>query len=124
MTTEKNDVVKAIGTICRTAKTMMIVNGEYVDGTVPKLEETAAALAKHFDLGDEVMDKYREEIEASKELESTHGTAVIDVEDAQDIIFEMCNSLTDPKEIMSHMFNARELMYLSNKELEQRESLW
>ena len=77
MTTEKNDVVKAIGTICRTAKTMMIVNGEYEDGTVPKLEETAAALAKHFDLGDEVMDKYREEIEASKELESTPGTAVI-----------------------------------------------
>ncbi len=124
MTTERNEIIKAIGTICRAAKIIIVVNGDYEEGTVPKLEETAEALVRHFDLGDEIMQKYREEIEQAKTLDSTLGIALMDVDDAQDVIYEMCRSLTDPQEIMTHVFIAREMRFVSDTKLKQRESLW
>lgn len=89
MTTDKKEVEKAVGTICRVAKIIIVVNGDYEEGAVPLLKETAIALKEHYQLDDEIVARYDEEIEKVKALDTTPGISFIDVDDAQDIIFEI-----------------------------------
>lgn len=100
----------AIRTISKTAAIHAVATEEIEKGLIPKFEATALAVQKHYGLNENVMDEYRAEV--SKAIEMEEDISHQQVEHAVDVIYEMCDSLDNPKEIMHHIKNAREMMYV------------
>ena len=109
---KKNRAEKAIQTLCKTAIVTIVTMDEVEEGLPPQLEYTAKAIQQEYRLKDAVMDEYHAEI--AKAIESTwaDGIAYRDAEDARDVIYEMCDRLSDCCEVMQHVRNASEMLYI------------
>ncbi len=124
MTTDKNEILKAVGTMCRAAKILIVVNDETGEEIASVLEETALAVKKHYGLEDSVMEKYKEEVKNAKTLDETPSIASMDVDDAQDVIYDMCRKMTDIEEIMKHVVIAREMRFVCEPSANKRTEIW
>lgn len=108
----KAEAITAIQTISKVAAIHAVVTDEIEEGLTPELEAIALAVKNHYGLDDAAMDEYRAELSKAIETEKAEDIPRKQVEDAVDVIYEMCDSLDNPKEIMHHIKNAREMMYV------------
>ena len=108
----KEQAAKAIRTICGVAKINVVVTEEIEEGLTPQLETTATALQKNYGLDTAVMEEYRDSIEEVKKSGTADEIPYADAENARDTVYKMCEELTDAKEIMQHVYNMREILYI------------
>lgn len=109
----KQNIRKDINTICQTAITVIETTepGEESD-LVQRLGQTADAIAAHYGMEPELMEGYHTLIKATlkkSELER-QASSFRDAEQAKELIYALCDGLADPKEIMSHVRTADEMM--------------
>lgn len=121
---EKEVATKAIGTMCRTAIILLADGDAKKERIASKLGETALAVKKHYQLEDEVMDKYNERTGKAKSLESLPTLAWLDVDAAQDVVFDMCQTMTEADEVYKYLRTAREMQYYSDFDAQSRETTW
>lgn len=107
----QEQAVKTIKTIGKAAGINAIVTDEMDEGLTPQLEKIAAAIVKNYELNETAMDEYHAEVDKAIEAESAE-IAHQEVEEAVDIIYEMCGMLDEPSEIMNYIWNTREMMYV------------
>lgn len=108
----KMQAITAIQTISKVAAINILVVDEIDEGLTPQLELTAKAVKEHYGLDDAVMAEYQEVIQKTKEAEKTEGVPDQLIEEAIEVIYRVCDKLDNPKGIMSHVRNAREMMYV------------
>lgn len=109
----KQNIRKYINTICQTAITVIETTepGEESD-LVQRLGQTADAIAAHYEMEPELMEGYHALIKATlkkAELEK-QASSFRDAEQAKELIYALCDNLADPKEIMSYVRTADEMM--------------
>ncbi len=121
---EKEVATKAIGTMCRAAIILLADGDATKERIASKLGETALAVKKHYQLEDEVMDKYNEQTGKAKSLESLPTLAWLDVDAAQDVVFDMCQTMTEVDEVYKYLRTAREMQYYSDFDAQSRETTW
>lgn len=73
---------------------------------------TAEAICRAYGLDGSVMEEFRQEVAKAEDSSWADGIPYQDAENARDLIYEMCDRLTDPKEIMRHVRNASEMLYV------------
>lgn len=109
----KQNIRKDINTICQTAITVIETTepGEESD-LVQRLGQTADAIAAHYGMEPELMEGYHALIKATlKKAEfDKQASSFRDAEQAKELIYALCDNLADPKEIMSHVRTADEMM--------------
>lgn len=109
----KEQAEKAIQTICKAASIYIYLTDIIEEGLAPQFEATATALRKHFGLDDSVMNEYRNGIEKAKTADKADNILFTDAEEARDIVYQMCEELTEPAEIMQHVIAMREMLYIA-----------
>ena len=77
-----------------------------------RLERTAEALQKTFEMEDSLMEDFRKALETAREQNSgePEDFCYMDAEQAREMIFAMCDRLDDPKEVMQHVRTACEML--------------
>lgn len=109
----KKNIRRYINTICQTALRVIEVSepGEENE-LVNRLGQNADAIAEQYGLEPEVMEGYHALITATikkAELEE-QGITISDVEQAKEMIYALCDNLTEPKKIMEHVRTADEML--------------
>jgi predicted house-cleaning noncanonical NTP pyrophosphatase (MazG superfamily) len=93
-----------IKTICNSSISVISILGDenYDRSLTETMEQAVAAMVRHYNLDESVLDEYRQTIEAANGeiTEAAAETTYLDAEDARDMILDLCDKLTDPKEIM------------------------
>lgn len=75
------------------------------------LEQTAESIRKTFGLDGDIMDEYRSKVESAKEVRRiTSQLYPAEAKQVRDTIYEMCDRLDDPKEVMRHVKTASEIL--------------
>lgn len=109
----KQNIRKDINTLCQTAITVIETTepGEESD-LVERLGQIAEAIAAQYKMEPELMDGYHALIKATRRQNELNrqGYSFSDAERAKELIYALCDSLADPKEIMSHVRTADEMM--------------
>lgn len=110
----KENVKKSIQAILKTAITVQHTLDEYGEDLAERLEQTAEAIQKTFELEPSLMDEFRHSMKAAKELDLGIPTELsyTEVEQAREMVYAMCDRLDDPKEIMRHVRTASEMQYV------------
>lgn len=109
----KQNIRKHINTICVTAITVLETLGNDEDyDLVDRLTQTAEAIATHYEMEPELMEGYHALIKAArKKVElNNEGFRFADAEQAKEMIYALCDNLTNPKEIMNHVRTADEMI--------------
>lgn len=109
----KQNIRKHINTICRTALAIIeMLDIDEESDLVDRLGETAKAIATHYEMEPELMEGYHALIEAARKKSELNreGFLFADAEHAKEMIYALCDNLTDPKEIMSHVRTADEMI--------------
>jgi len=85
---------------------------EYGSELCERLERTAEALQKTFEMEDSLMEDFRKALETAREQNSgeLEDFCYMDAEQAREMIFAMCDRLDDPKEVMQHVRTACEML--------------
>lgn len=66
---------------------------------------------KTFGLDGDIMDEYRSKVESAKEVRRiTSQLYPAEAKQVRDTIYEMCDRLDDPKEVMRHVKTASEIL--------------
>ncbi len=110
--TRKN-IRKSIEVLGKTAiRLLSLYDAERYDGDLAeRLEITAEALQKQFGLDDAVMEEYRQSVQMAKGAELTEqDIRYQEAEEARDMIYALCDRLSDPREIMRHVRSAQEML--------------
>lgn len=109
----KQNIRKHINTICVTAITVLETLGNDEDyDLVDRLTQTAEAIATHYEMEPELMEEFHSLINAARKkanLDEKHFR-FNDVEQTKEMIYALCDNLTDPKEIMNHVRTADEMI--------------
>ena len=108
----KENVRKDIQTILKTAIVVDSTLDEYGSELCARLERTAEALQKTFEMEDSLMEDFRKALETAREQNSgePEDFCYMDAEQAREMIFAMCDRLDDPKEVMQHVRTACEML--------------
>ena len=108
----KENVRKDIQTILKTAIVVDSTLDEYGAELCERLERTAEALQKTFEMEDSLMEDFRKALETAREQNSgePEDFCYMDAEQAREMIFAMCDRLDDPKEVMQHVRTACEML--------------
>ena len=109
----KQNIRRHIDTLCKTALAVIEVMGTDEDSDlVGRLEQTAGAIAAHYEMEPELMEEFHAVITASRKRMALNeeGLRFMDAEQAKDMIYALCDNLDDPKEIMRHVRTADEIM--------------
>lgn len=115
---EKN-IQKEINTICQTAITVWNTEAEEGVGLVEKLDKVVEALVATYELNPEELTKYRTMVKSARELQLGLNTKITyaDALNARDMIFALCDQLTDPKQIMEYVRTGCEIVYVWDNRL-------
>lgn len=110
---EKN-IKKEINTICQTAITVWNTEAEEGMTLIEKLDRVVESLVATYELNSEVLTKYRNTVESAKELQLGINTKITynDALNARDMVFALCDQLTDPKQIMEYVRTGCEIVYV------------
>ena len=104
----------AIRTICNTAIMVDTVLDDNGTNLMIALEQAAEAIQKNYGLDERIMGEYKDKVKASKNLKigELEKVKTQDLENAQNIIYLVCDKLENPKEIMRYVRTANEMIYL------------
>ena len=110
---EKN-IKKDINTICQTAITVWNTMAEEGTDLVEKLDRVVESLVTTYELNPEVLTEYRTTVESAKEMQLGIKVKVTYAEalNARDMVFALCDLLTDPKQIMEYVRIGCEIVYV------------
>ena len=87
------------------------VHRDGAEELLERLEQTAERLQKTFGLDGDIMDEYRSKVESAKEVRRiTSQLYPAEAKQVRDTIYEMCDRLDDPKEVMKHVRTAGEII--------------
>ena len=117
----ERNIQKEINTICQTAITVWNTMAEEGADLVEKLDKVVESLVATYELNPEVLTKYRSTVESAKEMrlgltkKITYNEAI----NARDMIFALCDQLTDPKQIMDYVRTGCEIVYVWDERLER-----
>lgn len=110
-------VKQCIQTLMKTAVTVVFTLDECGEELSGRLEETAESLQKTFRLDEKIMEEYRSTVTAAKEIQKLSSElCYAEAEQARDVIYEMCDCLDNPKEIMKYVRTACEMLDVWNPE--------
>ena len=117
----ESNIKKEINTICQTAITVWNTVAEEGTELIEKLDKVVESLVTTYELNPEVLTKYRSTVESAKEMrlgltkKITYNEAI----NARDMIFALCDQLTDPKQIMEYVRTGCEIVYVWDERLER-----
>ena len=117
----ESNIKKEINTICQTAITVWNTVAEEGTELIEKLDKVVESLVTTYELNPEVLTKYRSTVESAKEMrlgltkKITYNEAI----NARDMIFALCDQLTDPKQIMDYVRTGCEIVYVWDERLER-----
>lgn len=79
---------------------------------VDRLGQTADAIATHYEMEPELMGNFHTIIDGTRKRISLDKEDMYytDAEHAKEMIYALCDNLNDPKDIMSHVRTADEMM--------------
>lgn len=109
----KENIRKYINTICQTAlRVIDTTEPREENDLVDRLGQTAEAIAEHYGMESEVMEGYHALITAAKiKAEfNDQGVCFADVDQAKEMIYALCDNLSEPKKIMEHVRTADEML--------------
>ena len=116
----ESNIKKEINTICQTAITVWNTVAEEGTELIEKLDKVVESLVTTYELKPEVLTKYRSTVESAREMrlgltkKITYNEAI----NARDMIFALCDQLTDPKQIMEYVRTGCEIVYVWDERLE------
>lgn len=116
----ESNIKKDINTICQTAITVWNTVAEEGTELIEKLNRVVESLVTTYELSSDVLTKYRSTVESAKEMhlgltkKITYSEAI----NARDMVFALCDQLTDPKQIMEYVRTGCELVYVWDERLE------
>ena len=116
----ESNIKKEINTICQTAITVWNTVAEEGTELIEKLDKVVESLVTTYELNPEVLTKYRSTVESAREMrlgltkKITYNEAI----NARDMIFALCDQLTDPKQIMEYVRTGCEIVYVWDERLE------
>ena len=110
----ENNIKKEINTICQTAIRVWDTVAEEGAGLIEKLDKVVESLVATYELNPEVLTKYRTMVESAKEMQlgSNKRITLAEALNARDMIFALCDQLTDPKQIMEYVRTGCEIVYV------------
>ena len=117
----ESNIKKEINTICQTAITVWNTVAEEGTELIEKLDKVVESLVTTYELNPEVLTKYRSTVESAREMrlgltkKITYNEAI----NARDMIFALCDQLTDPKQIMDYVRTGCEIVYVWDERLER-----
>lgn len=116
----ENNIKKEINTICQTAITVWNTVGEEGTDLIEKMDRLVESLVTTYELNPEELTKYRTTMESAKEMQLGIKTKVAyaDALNARDMVFALCDLLTDPKQIMEYVRTGCEIVYVWDERLE------
>lgn len=116
----ENNIKKEINTICQTAITVWNTVAEEGTELIEKLDRVVGSLVATYELNPEMLTKYRTTVESAKEMQLGIKTKVTYAEalNARDMVFALCDLLTDPKQIMEYVRTGCEIVYVWDERLE------
>ena len=108
---EKTKAEESVRIIMKAAMVKIFAVDPCCEDVLKRLEQTAESIRKTFGLDGKIMNEYRSKVAAAKEVgiitsELYHSEA----EQVRDVIYEMCDRLDDPKEVMKHVRTAGEII--------------
>lgn len=112
---EKSNPEQALANINilkKTAVTVILTIDDAGDNLVNELEYTAKSIHQAFGLDESVMSEYHQAINDAKSTVSIVSGPVRfqEAENTRDMIYELCDGLDDPKEIMRHVRTSSKLL--------------
>ena len=101
-----------IDILMKTAVAVILTIDDAGDNLVNELEYTAKSIHRAFGLDESIMSEYQQAINDAKSTASIVSDSVRyqEAENTRDMIYELCDGLDDPKEIMRHVRTANELL--------------
>ena len=116
MNQTENKIQQGINTICKTAIVVRDTMEEDGHDLIDALDDVVESIIISYSLDDEMLVGYRAVVEGGREYAGNKEPIVTPTEAAmaQNMIFEFCDTLTDPKEIMDHVRAACEMVKVWN----------
>ena len=98
--------------ICQTAVRVWILMGEEGGDLENRLGEIAESIIDTYELGESVLTEYQSTIKGAKELklQPKKKLTVTEAENTREMIFALCDTLTDPSTIMKYVRTSCELV--------------
>ena len=110
----KENVRKALHTICQTAVQAAATLDEYGEELTGQMEQAAEAIVSTFGIGEDAMEEYRSTVSAAREkqLMPEKVPTKREVAEAIDMIYAMCDYQTEVKTVMRYVRTAGEVMFV------------
>lgn len=108
---ERTKAEESVRTIMKAAVVSIFAMATCDEELLERLEQTAESIRKTFGLDGDIMDEYRSKVESAKEVRRiTSQLYPAEAKQVRDTIYEMCDRLDDPKEVMRHVKTASEIL--------------
>lgn len=106
------NIKKSIKAICQTAITVWNVLGEDGGELINGLDKIVESMIKVYEIEESVLIKYRATVESAEEmdLENKQSITITEAVNTRDMIFALCDNLTEPKQIMEYVRFACDLV--------------
>lgn len=110
----KENVRKALHTICQTAVQAAATLEEYGEELVGQMEQAAEAIVRTFRIEQNAMEEFRSTISTAREnqLMPEKVPSKREVAEAIDMIYAMCDYQTEVKTVMRYVRTAGEVMFV------------
>lgn len=117
----KSNIKKEINTICQTAITVWNNEGEERGDFIEQLDKIVESMVTIYGLETEVLTKYRTMVESAKEmnLAISKKVTLTDTRNLREMIFALCDNLSEPKQIMEYVRTACELVDVWDERLKR-----
>lgn len=110
----KENVRKALRTICQTAVQAVATLDEYGEELAEQMEKTAQAIVRTFGIEEDAMEKFRSTVSIARENQLLPEMVPTKREVAEviDMIYAMCDYQTEAKTVMRYVRIAGEVMFV------------
>lgn len=110
----RKNVKDSVNIICTTAVQAVATLDEYGEELAQQLEKTAEAIVSTFTPNEEAMAEFRTKVETAKELRLVPSKAPTkkEISNTIDMVYAMCDCLTDAKTVMRHVRTAQEIVFV------------
>ena len=114
------NIKEKIKVICQTAITVWNNLGGDGGDLINGLDKIVESMTEVYEMEDSVLTKYRTTIESAKEmnLENKQNITLTDALNTRDMIFALCDNLTEPKQIMEYVRFACDLVNVWDDRIE------
>ena len=110
----KENVRKALHTICQTAVQAAATLDEYGEELAGQMEQAAEAIVSTFGIGEDALEEFRSTVSTAREnqLMPEKVPTKREVAETIDMIYAMCDYQTEVKTVMRYVRTAGEVMFV------------